>query len=50
MSKPKLLGVLLDDPKLPKYGNYPKRYRVLTPKGKVEDIIDAHMYIIEAVK
>jgi len=31
--KPQVLGILLEPPAFPKWGNFPKRYTVLTPRG-----------------
>ena len=31
--KARLLGILLEPPKFPTHGNFPKRYTVLTPRG-----------------
>jgi hypothetical protein len=42
-------GILLDEPQFPRYGNYPKNYRILTPQGTVEIISDQHKYLIEVV-
>ena len=44
-----ILGILLDEPKFPRYGNYPKNYRILTPQGTVEIIWDSINYLIEVV-
>ena len=44
-----ILGILLDEPKLPRYGIYPKSYRILTPQGTVEIIWDDLIYLIEVV-
>jgi hypothetical protein len=44
-----ILGILLDEPQFPRYGNYPKKYRILTPQGTVEIISDQHKYLIEVV-
>lgn len=33
MGVPQLLGILLEPPKFPTYGNFPKSYTVLTPNG-----------------
>jgi hypothetical protein len=48
MSRPKAIGILLKEPILPRYGNYPKRYRVLTANG-AEEWVDEHKVIIEVV-
>jgi hypothetical protein len=48
MSRPKAIGILLKEPILPRYGNYPKRYRVLTTNG-AEEWVDEHKVIIEVV-
>jgi len=45
----KILGILLDEPQFPRYGNHPKYYRILTPQGTVEIITDQHKYLIEVV-
>jgi len=49
MSRPKASGMLLEDPIFPRYGNYPKRYRVLTKNG-VEEWVDEHKVVIEVVQ
>ena len=49
MSRPKASGMLLEDPIFPRYGNYPKRYRVLTKNG-VEEWVDNHKVVIEVVQ
>lgn len=49
MSRPKASGMLLEDPILPRYGIYPKRYRVLTKNG-VEEWMDEYKVIIEVVR
>lgn len=48
-SRPCVIGILLDDPVFPRYGNYPKRYRVLTENG-VEVWEDERKVLIETVK
>jgi len=48
MSRPKAIGILLEEPILPRCGNYPKRYRVLTVNG-TEEWMDEHKVIIEVV-
>lgn len=48
MSRPKASGMLLEDPIFPRYGNHPKRYRVLTKNG-VEEWVDEHKVVIEIV-
>ena len=49
MSRPYNSGILLEDPILPRYGNYPMRYRVLTKNG-VEEWVDEHKVVIEVVR
>jgi hypothetical protein len=44
-----ILGILLDEPQFPRYGIYPKNYRILTPQGTVEIISDHLVYLIEVV-
>lgn len=33
MGVPQVLGILMEPPKFPTYGNFPKNYTVLTPNG-----------------
>lgn len=47
-SRPYNSGILLEDPIFPRFGNYPKRYRVLTKNG-VEEWVDEHKVVIEVV-
>lgn len=49
LSRPKKFGVLLEDPILPRVGDYPKRYRVLTDNG-VEEWVDEFKTIVEVVR
>ena len=46
--KPRSFGLLLEGPLFPRYGNYPKRYRVITEKG-LEEWVDDRKIIIEVV-
>jgi hypothetical protein len=48
VGKPRLLGILLEEPKFPQWGNYPKSYTVLTPAG-IQIIRDRPRALIEAV-
>lgn len=45
----RLVGLLLDDPIAPPYGDFPKKYRVLTVEGVEKIILDQHRVVIEAV-
>jgi len=45
-----ILGILLEEPTFPRYGNFPKNYRVLTPQGNVMMVSDDHRTIIEVVQ
>jgi len=49
-AKFKIIGVLLEEPILPNYGNFPKKYKVISSEGIVEIISDKHRFIIEVVK
>lgn len=42
----RILGILLEPPQFPKWGNYPKNYTVLTPEG-VRIIADGPRHAIE---
>lgn len=46
----KILCILLEEPQLPTYGNYPKKYRVLTPDGSVKIFSETHRFFFEAVQ
>ena len=46
----RVLGVLLEPPKFPRYGNYPMRYKVLLFSGTILEFTDEHKYIYEAVE
>lgn len=48
MCKPRSFGLLLEGPLFPRYGNYPKRYLVITDNG-VEEWVDDRKIIIEVV-
>ena len=47
--KPSSIGVLLEEPTFPRYGNYPKRYKVLTENG-IEEWEDERKVLIETVE
>lgn len=46
--KPVVLGILLEPPKFPRYGNYPKNYTVLTSRG-VKTLSDRDGQVFERV-
>ena len=46
--KPVVLGILLEPPKFPRYGNYPKNYTVLTSQG-VKTFTDRSLQVFERV-
>lgn len=46
--KPRFLGILLEEPKFPQWGNYPKSYTVLTPAG-IQILRDQPRTLIEGV-
>lgn len=48
--KSRILGVLLEEPRFPTYGNFPKNYKVLTLQGTVEIVSDQHRSVIEVVE
>ena len=49
-SRSVILGILLEEPTFPRWGNFPKNYRVLTPSGNVMMVSDDHRTIIEVVE
>ncbi len=49
MSRPRAIGILLEDPIPPRYGNYPMRYKVLVKNG-IEEWVDNHNVVIEPVR
>ena len=49
-SSSRILGVLLEEPRFPTYGTFPKNYKVLTLQGTVEIVSDQHRFLIEAVE
>ena len=48
-SRSKIIGILLEEPQLPRWGDYPKAYRVLTPMGNVEIVSDEHRSVLEVL-
>jgi len=46
----RILGVLLEEPRFPTYGNFPKNYKVLNLQGTVEIVSDQHRSVIEVVE
>jgi hypothetical protein len=49
VGKPRFLGLLLEEPKLPRWGNYPKSYAVLTPDDGIQTLNDLDHFLIEAI-
>jgi hypothetical protein len=49
-SRSVVVGILLEEPRLPLWGNFPKNYRVLTPMGTVEVVSDEHRSVLEVVE
>ena len=49
IGSPKILGLLLEEPKYPQWGNYPKSYTVLT-QGGIQLLRDQALTLIEAVE
>lgn len=47
---PKILGVLLEAPKFPLYGNFPMMFKVLHFNGNVVEHVEEHKYLYEVVK
>lgn len=45
-ARPKILGLLLEEPQFPTYGNFPKKYRVLTPDGRDTIVLDMPGYTV----
>jgi len=45
----KILGILLEKPQFPTYGNYPKKYRVLAPDGSVQVFSETHRFVFEVI-
>ena len=46
--KPQVVGILLEPPKFPRYGNFPKNYTVLTSRG-VKTLTDRGGQVFEPV-
>lgn len=44
-----LIGILLEEPTFPTYGNFPRRFKVLTPGGVIKELVEEHLTVIEAV-
>ena len=45
----RFLGILLEPPQFPTYGNYPKKYTVLTRSGVCTTFTDRDRYEIEVI-
>jgi len=46
--KPQVVGILLEPPKFPRWGNFPKIYTVLTPNG-VKTFSQRNLWVFERV-